>query len=85
MFGLDIIFNSLSYGVRRKTETSHRYIKRTQRGDFYFFGMPGPLSLLFPIQQFILLPTFSPLDSVCGSGVRECPASNENAPKRRQL
>lgn len=83
--GGDVIFNSFSYRLHPKTGTSHRCVKHIQRGDFYSFGMPGPLNLLFPIQQYILLPTFSPLDSVCGSGVSECPANNETTPKRRQL
>lgn len=53
--------------------------------DFYSFGMPGRLSLLLPIQQFILFLIISPFDSVCGSGAIKCTANNENSPKRRKL
>lgn len=82
---LDMMLNSLSCRVHPKTGTSHGCIKHIQRGVFYFFGMSGPLNLFFSIQQLILLPNFSPVDSVWGSGASVCPANNENTPKRRQL
>lgn len=67
-FLLDIMFdmiNSLSYTVH-PTDLSEVYQTYLERW-FYSPSMSGCLDLAFPIQQFILPPTFSPLGSVCGS------------------